>query len=143
MREQYEARAETIYPREHVGDKNPPPRGCGCDECFLNEARRMAYIAGCVDQAERMREGNAVVMQHAEDRVSAYKRQIRLDALRIASLEVDHAHLTATTAALFEDRAPDVYTWAQMVVAAAGARYTRGGGSADPHTPTPFDPKEI
>ena len=45
--------------------------------------------------------------------------------------------------ALFED----LYTWTQMVAAAAGARYTRGGGSmaasADPHTPTPFDPKEI
>ena len=45
--------------------------------------------------------------------------------------------------AMFED----LYTWTQMVVAAAGARYTRGGGSmaasADPHTPTPFDPKEI
>lgn len=34
------------FPQEHVGYKTPPPPKCTCDECYVNEARRLAFVAG-------------------------------------------------------------------------------------------------
>lgn len=43
-----ESEAEKRYPHEHVGYSADPPRNCSCDECYGNEARRLAYVEGFV-----------------------------------------------------------------------------------------------
>lgn len=39
------AEAERTFPSDHVGYKSAPPPKCGCDECYVNEARRLAFVA--------------------------------------------------------------------------------------------------
>lgn len=46
------------YPRVHVGYSRPAPDGCACDECYITEARRDAYVEGlaeCGRQAAAVR----------------------------------------------------------------------------------------
>jgi hypothetical protein len=41
-----EAAAIATYPHEHVGYSQPAPPNCGCDECYVNDQRRLAFVAG-------------------------------------------------------------------------------------------------
>ena len=48
MSESFDAEAQAIstYPHEHVGYSRPAPPNCGCDECYVNDQRRLAFVAG-------------------------------------------------------------------------------------------------
>lgn len=47
-----EAAATATYPHEHVGYSQPAPPNCYCDECYVNDQRRLAFVAGAIAALE-------------------------------------------------------------------------------------------
>lgn len=47
-----EAAAIATYPHEHVGYARPAPPNCWCDECYVNDQRRLAFVAGAIAAQE-------------------------------------------------------------------------------------------
>lgn len=47
-----ESAAIATYPHEHVGYSQPAPPNCYCDECYVNDQRRLAFVAGAIAALE-------------------------------------------------------------------------------------------
>lgn len=50
-RAKLEALAMDEFPAEHVGYDRLPPDNCGCDECYVRDAKRLAFLAGAAAHA--------------------------------------------------------------------------------------------